>query len=191
MLFRSGGYGIGGYGNGVAPTSIIGQPVVSFDWTLDNWGDTLIACPVYNITDDTGGQIYQWQPASGASYASIITNAPIVNDGIFVAMPQRQVIAWGSTFTGIQDQLLIRWSDVGDFDSWIPLVTNQAGSYRIPKGSRIVCGIQGPQQGLIWTDLAVWAMQYVGPPYVYQFNELGTGCGLIARKAAASMNNVV
>ena len=186
-----GGYGIGGYGNGVAPTSIIGQPVISFDWTLDNWGDTLIACPVYNITDDTGGQIYQWQPASGASYASIITNAPIVNDGIFVAMPQRQVIAWGSTFTGIQDQLLIRWSDVGDFDSWIPLVTNQAGSYRIPKGSRIVCGIQGPQQGLIWTDLAVWAMQYVGPPYVYQFNELGTGCGLIARKAAASMNNVV
>lgn len=186
-----GGYGDGGYGNGVAPTAVYGTPIVSVDWTFDNWGDIFIACPVYNVSDDSGGQIYQWAPASGASYASIITNAPIVNDGVFVAMPQRQIIAWGSTFTGIQDPLLIRWCDVNDFDSWIPLVINQAGSYRIPKGSRIVCGIQGPQQGLIWTDLAVWAMQYVGPPYVYQFNELGTGCGLIARKAAGSMNNVV
>jgi hypothetical protein len=51
--------------------------------------------------------------------------------------------------------------------------------------------IQGPQQGLIWTDLGLWAMQYVGPPYTYQFNELGTGCGLIGRKAAASMGGVV
>lgn len=186
-----GGYGVGGYGNGVAPTAVYGTPIVSTDWTLDNWGEIFIACPVYNLSDDTGGQIYQWAPASGASYASIISQAPIVNDGMFVAMPQRQIIAWGSTFTGIQDQLLIRWCDVDNFDSWIPLITNQAGSYRIPKGSRIVCCIQGPQQGLIWTDLGIWAMQYVGPPYVYQFNELGTGCGAIARKAAGSMNGVV
>jgi hypothetical protein len=186
-----GGYGVGGYGNGVAPTSVPGTPTTSIDWSLDNWGDILIACPVYDITNDTGGQIYQWAPASGSSYASIIPQAPIVNDGCFVAMPQRQIIAWGSTYTGIQDPLLIRWCDVNDFNSWIPLVTNQAGSYRIPKGSRIVCGIQGPQQGLIWTDLGIWAMQYVGPPYVYQFNELGTGCGAISRKSAGSMNGVI
>lgn len=186
-----GGYGVGGYGNGVAPTGTYGIPITATDWTLDNWGEIFIACPVYNIADDTGGQIYQWAPAAGSSYASIITNAPIVNDGVFVAMPQRQLIAWGSTFTGIQDPLLITWSDVGDFNTWTATVTNQAGSYRIPKGSRIVCGIQGPQQGLIWTDLSIWAMQYSGPPYVYQFNELGTGCGLISRKAAGSMNNVV
>ena len=186
-----GGYGAGGYGVGVSVVVTEGTPVTSVDWTLDNWGSIFISCPVYEIDTDTGGQIYQWDPASGAAYASLITNAPIVNDGVFVAMPQQQLIAWGSTFTGIQDQLLIRWSDVADFDTWIALPTNQAGSYRLPKGSRIVACIQGPQQGLVWTDLAVWSMQYVGPPYVYQFNELGTGCGLIARKAAASMNNVV
>lgn len=186
-----GGYGVGGYGNGVAPSAVYGTPITATDWTLDNWGEIFIACPVYNVNTNTDGQIYQWAPATGSSYASIITNAPIVNDGVFVAMPQQQLIAWGSTFTGIQDPLLIRWSDVADFDTWTATVTNQAGSYRIPKGSRIVCGIQGPQQGLIWTDLAVWAMQYSGPPYVYQFNELGTGCGLIARKAAGSMNNVI
>ena len=106
-------------------------------------------------------------------------------------MPQRQLIAWGSTFNGIQDPLLIRWSDVGNFNVWAGTLTNQAGSYRIPKGSRIVGCIQGPQQGLVWTDLAIWAMQYVGQPYIYSFNEIGTGCGLIAPKAAASLGGVV
>ena len=62
---------------------------------------------------------------------------------------------------------------------------------RLPKGSKIVSCIQGPQQGIVWSDLGAWAMQYVGPPYVYQFNEIGNGCGLISRKAAASMNGIV
>lgn len=161
-----------------------GSPITVTDWTLDNWGSDFLSCPV-------GDGIFVWSPDTGSSLASIIAEAPPVNDGMFVAMPQRQIIAWGSTFTGIQDQLLIRWCDVNDYTSWIALPTNQAGSYRLPRGSRVVGCIQGPQQGLVWTDLAVWAMQYVGPPYVYQFNELGTGCGLIARKAATSMNGVV
>jgi hypothetical protein len=110
---------------------------------------------------------------------------------MFVAMPQRQVVAWGSTFDGIQDPLLIRWCDVGNFNQWVSLVENQAGSYRIPKGSKVVGCIQGPQQGLVWTDLSVWAMQYIGYPEVYGFNEIGTGCGLIAPKAAGSMNGVI
>jgi hypothetical protein len=106
-------------------------------------------------------------------------------------MPQRQIVAWGSTFNGIQDPLLIRWCDVENYEVWAGQVINQAGSYRIPKGSRIIGAIQGPQQGLIWTDLAVWSMQYVGQPYIYQFNELGTGCGLIASKAATSIGGAV
>jgi hypothetical protein len=135
--------------------------------------------------------IYQWNPTAGVAIARVIPTAPMVNDGIFVAMPQRQIVAWGSTFTGIQDPLLIRWCDVNNYDSWIGTVTNQAGSYRLPKGSKIVGCIQGPQQGLVWTDLGVWAMQYVGPPFVYSFNELGTGCGLIAKRAAASISGAV
>lgn len=180
-----GGYGAGGYGTGVVPPSAVqGSPIDVTDWSLDNWGSVFVSCPV-------GGGIYTWTPGSGITVASIITQAPTVNDGVFVAMPQRQIVAWGSTYTGIQDPLLIRWSDVNDYEQWIPTVTNQAGSYRLPRGSKVVGAIQGPQQGLIWTDLAVWAMQYVGPSYVYQFNEIGTGCGLIARKAAGSMNGIV
>jgi len=179
-----GPYGVGGYGTGIPPAAGTGTPINAVDWTLDNWGETLISCPL-------DGPIYKWNPTSGDPVALIIPNAPPVNDGMFVAMPQRQIVAWGSTFTGIKDPLLIRWCDVNDYDQWIGQITNQAGSYRIPKGSRIVQCIQGPQQGLIWTDLAVWAMQYAGPPYIYQFNEIGTGCGLIGRKAASSVNGVV
>ena len=178
-------YGDGGYGTGVVPSSVNeGAPIQSIDWTIDNWGQVLISCPV-------GGPIFTWDPTTGAVQSGIIANGPPVNDGMFVAMPQRQIIAWGSTFNGIQDQLLIRWCDVDNYDEWTASITNQAGSYRLPKGSRIVGCIQGPQQGLVWTDLGVWAMQYVGPPYVYQFNEIGNGCGLIARKAATSMNGVI
>lgn len=180
-----GGYGAGGYGTGAVPAGgNEGNPISATDWTLDNWGEIF-------ISNQVGGPIFSWIPGTGATQASLIPQAPMVNDGMFVAMPQRQIIAWGSTFNGIQDQLLVRWCDVNDYNQWTATLTNQAGSYRIPKGSKIVGCIQGPQQGLLWTDLAIWAMQYVGPPYVYQFNEIGNGCGLIARKAAASMNGIV
>ena len=177
-------YGYGNYGTSSISSQASGIAIQASDWTLDNWGQILMSCPV-------GGAIFYWDTTSGTSQAQIVSESPIVNDGIFVAMPQRQVVAWGSTSTGIQDPLLINWSDVQNYASWTPTITNQAGSYRLPRGSKIVSGIQGPQQGIIWTDLGVWSMQYVGPPYVYQFNEIGNGCGLIARKAAASMNGVV
>ena len=180
-----GPYGVGGYGSGIPPTTGGGTPITNItDWSLDNWGETLIASPL-------DGPIYEWSPSANNPVATIIPEAPQVNEGCFVAMPQRQIIAYGSTFNGVKDPLLVRWCDVANYNSWIGLVTNQAGSYRIPKGSKVIQAIQGPQQALLWTDLAIWAMQYVGPPYVYQFNEIGTGCGLIGRRAAASVNGIV
>ena len=183
-----GGYGSGGYGTGTAIVASTGTPISATDWTLDNWGQVLISVP---INGSLFQPIYQYDPTSGSPISTVIPQAPPVNDGAFVAMPQRQIIAWGSTFTGIQDPLLIRWCDVNNYNSWIGTVINQAGSYRIPKGSKIIGCIQSSQQGLIWTDLGLWSMQYIGPPYVYSFNEVGTSCGLIARKAAASVNGEV
>jgi len=179
-----GGYGVGGYGTGTTSSAQQGTTITTTDWTLDNWGEILISCPL-------NGAIYEWSPQASSRTSAIIPNSPILNSGIVVAMPQRQIIAWGSTDTGIQDPLLIRWCDVDNFNVWTADVTNQAGSYRIPRGSRIVQAIQAAQQTLIWTDLGVWAMQYVGQPYVYQFNEIGSGCGLIGRKAATSMSGIV
>jgi len=179
-----GPYGVGGYGSGVTPTANPGTAITATDWSLDNWGGVLIANPFENV-------IYEWNPLINPTLASVITNAPTANTGCFVAMPQRQIIAYGSTFNGIIDHLLVRWCDVENYEDWIASVTNQAGSYRIPRGSRIVGGIQGPQQGLIWTDTACWSMQYIGQPYIYSFNEIGTGCGLIGQKAAGTLNGAV
>ena len=154
------------------------------DWSLDNWGEYLIASPV-------GGEIFFWNPSDITGHAVVMPNAPLVNQGCFLAMPERQIIAYGSTFTGFQDPMLIRWCDIGNFTSWVGTVVNQAGSYRIPKGSRITGGIQGPQQGLIWTDLGVWSMQYINLPLVYSFNEIASGCGLVGRKAVGIMSGDV
>ena len=183
--FGVGGFGTGGFGVGVAPSSTPGTAITASDWTLDNFGENLIACPA-------GGPIYYWSPSGALQNAQILSGqVPLVNDGIFVAMPQRQVVAWGSSFTLQPDPLLIRWSDVADSTVWIGTATNQAGSYRIPTGSKIVTCIQGPQQGLIWTDLDLWAMQYIGAPLVYGFNKIGSNCGAISRKCVGQMGNTV
>jgi hypothetical protein len=118
-------------------------------------------------------------------------NAPIYNSGMFVAMPQRQIIAYGSSFGTIQDPLLVRWCDLEDFTVWFGSAINQAGSYRIPTGSKIVGGLQAAQQTLLWTDLDLWSMTYIGQPYIYGFNKIGANAGLISSKAANQMAGVV
>jgi hypothetical protein len=154
------------------------------DWSLSNWGQFLMASP-------KGGPVYYYDPTLSGQTCAIVPNSPIVNEGFFIAMPERQIIAYGSTFTGIQDPLLVRWCDIGNFSSWVGTVTNQAGSFRLSSGSKIVGGLQAPQQGLLWTDVGLWSMQYINLPYVWSFNEIGTGCGLIAQKAAGSMQGTV
>jgi hypothetical protein len=188
--YGSGTYGSGGYGTGTAISPTTGSGINADDWSLDNWGEILLSCPRYEQAPQYQ-PIYEWDPTGSAPTATVIPQAPPVNGGIFVAMPQRQIIAWGSTFTGIQDPLLVRWCDVSNYSDWIGTVINQAGSYRLPKGSKIVGAIQAAQQALLWTDIGVWSMQYIGQPYVYSFNEVGSGCGLIAKNAAASINGSV
>ena len=187
--FGVGGFGSGGFGTGSAVTPSTGAPIAATDWSLDNWGENLIISPVLAASVPYQ-PIYQWNPVSGSPAATIIPQAPVVSEQVLVAMPQRQLISLGSTFTGAQDPLLIRWCDVGNYNSWIGTVTNQAGSYRISKGSKIVGGLTAPNQVLVWTDVDVWAMTYQGPPYVYAFNEIGTGCGLIAKRAAGILGGI-
>lgn len=172
-----GPWGMGGWGTGSTAPFVPGTPIVTTNWSLDNWGEILIACPA-------DGAIYTWRPRSGFLTASVIPQAPTVNGGIFIAMPQQMIVAWASSWDGLQDPLLIRWCDVANYTVWIADATNQAGSYRIPRGSRIVGALQAPQRALVWTDLAVWSMNYVDSQYVFGFDELATGCGLIGRHAA-------
>lgn len=180
-----GGYGDGGYGTGIVPSSQTGTPITATDWTTDNWGQDLLACP-------KGGGIYYWQPNAGFQTAQLVATGPVFNNGIFVAMPEQILVAYGSTSTGQQqDPLTVRWSDSQNFQQWTVTDTTQAGSFRLPTGSLIVGGLQGPQQALLWTDIDVYAMQYLGQPFIFGFNKLSSGCGLVGPHAMAPMQGNV
>lgn len=193
--YGTGGYGEGGYGSGVAPSPSAGVPISSLDWTLDNWGGLLIACPT-DVTFNSpyapqrrGGPIYYWDPLANTPRAIVIPEAPVSNGGAFVAMPQRQIIAYASTSNGIQDPMLIRWCDVDNFFNWIASPLTRAGQYRLTRGSRIVAAAQGPQQIVAWTDVGVWTANYIGGQGVYAFNEVARGVDLAGRKAYGFLGN--
>jgi hypothetical protein len=153
------------------------------NWFIDNFGENGVFC--YE-----NGPLSLWvpPPISGTNVATLIPTGPTANGMILVAMPQAQVVSLRAEVSGVQDPLLIRWSDVGSTSIWTASATNQAGSYHLARGSRIVGGIQAPSSTLVLTDLDLWAMQYIGPPLVYSFNIVGTGCGLIAPRAICVLN---
>lgn len=203
-FYGTGIYGAGIYGIGTILPPSTGTPIVATDWSLANFGAILLACPVNDNPPDQfhqkGGSIYYWDPINPQVGPQVLTNAPAFVDTMFVAMPQRQVfslgcepdgIQEGSILDNIQDPLLIRWSDINDPTTWAPQITNQAGSLRIPTGSRIVGGIQGPHQVLVWTDIGIWALQYQSLPDVYTENEIASGCGLIGRRAMVVLDGIV
>ena len=187
-VYGSGTYGTGTYGFGVTPSAQSGTTITTNNWTIDNWGQYAVSCP-------QNGAIYYWDPNAGFSTLGQIQSAPLFNRGLFVSMPQQILVAYGSTNQtnlGLQqDPLLVSWSDQGDFTQWTPLTTNQAGSYHIPTGSEIVGGLQGPQNGLIWTDLDLWSMNYLGYPLVFGFTKVGANCGLIGQHAACQLRGSV
>lgn len=177
--FGYGGFGTGGFGTGVTVTGgSTGTPITATDWTMDNWGGVLLACP-------SSGPIYTWSNESAFNTAAVIPQAPFFNGGIFVSMPQQILVAWQSTqSTGVHDPLIVRWCDAEDFTNWTVSNQTSAGSFHIPTGSRIVGGMQGPTQGIISTDVDVWVMQYVGGSIIFNFNRVGSGCGWVGPHAA-------
>jgi hypothetical protein len=183
----SAGYGLGGYGLGLYGFGAPGtEPAPARQWHFAPFGEDMISSP-------TNGPLYLWLAGDGLinNPATIITQAPQAATAIFTAMPEQQVVAVGAESGGTQDPLLVRWCDVDDYTDWTATPVNQAGSFRLSTGSRIVGALQGPQQGLIWTDTSLWTMQYIQPPFIYGFNKLGDGYGLIASRAMGILANQV
>ena len=184
-----GNYGSGAYGGlGSSGGSQTGTEITATDWTSDNWGELFLACPA-------GGGVYVFDPTGGFANAGLVNTAPPFNGGIFVSTQLQILVCWGSTIKqdlGIQqDPMLVRWSDLGDYTDFVPLTTNQAGSFRIPIGSMIMGGMAVANQNLIWTDLDLWAMNYQGQPFVFGFNKIGAGAGLISSHAAQQLRGAV
>jgi hypothetical protein len=159
-------------------------------WFLANLGER-------GLVLASGGPLEMYQPPieNGPFLTTVGAGSPFtapqMSNGMLVAMPQGQVILWGSETntspgvfgTGVIDPLLIRWSDVGTYDQYTASATTQAGSMRLSRGSRIMGAIQAPQATLILTDTDLWLMNYIGPPLIYGFTIIGSGCGLAAPHA--------
>lgn len=173
-------------------------------WSQSNFGEDLI----FNAR---GGALYYWANAASASTFNrgqylgpsigIVTKAgtittdascPTVANFVMVSDASRFVLAFGVNDYGsaVQDPLLIRWSDQESFATWIPAVTNQAGSYRLSHGSQIVTSMQTRQEILVLTDSAIYSMQYLGPPYVWSFQIMGDNISIAGPNAIATANNI-
>lgn len=172
------GYGGGDYGAGDYGLDNGGDVVLHLrQWSLDHWGQDLIASP-------SEGAIYYVEPTAIGPAIPLSPTAPTFNLSVLV-MPQVQIIvALGSEVLGSRETLLIRWCDAGNFTDWDATAFNQAGSYQIPTGSRLVGGLAVGLGVLVWTDQDLWSMTYQGLPFVFGFNRVAMGCGLSAQRAA-------
>ncbi len=178
----------GGWGSGY--TTGVGQQLRL--WTQANFGQILLFVP-------RGGALYSWDPGTSTQPAYTTrgvkvtgTNVPITINTILVSDATRITICFGCNDYGATalDPLLIRWSDAENYLAWTPAITNQAGSYRLSHGSQIIGAIQTRQEIIVWTDTAVYSMQYSGPPYVWSFNILADNTSIAGPNTAVTVNGV-
>jgi len=172
-----------GYGYGFYNTGYYGQPRPDYGnfseattWSLDNWGEYLVACH----TED--GRLLEWQLGTGVK-AAAVANAPTNNSGIIVT-EERFIFALGAG----GNPRKVQWCDREDNTTWTPAATNEAGDIELQTSGQIMTAIRTKGQTLILTDVDAHTARYTGPPYVYGFERVGTSCGVISRKAVADVD---
>jgi hypothetical protein len=190
-------------GWGVASSGVgVGQQLRL--WSQSNYGENLIFNP-------RGGALYYWDVnanintfdrgvvmAAGATVggATMDATTPSVANFVMVSDSSRFVICFGTNDpTGVyattaQDPLQIRWSQQEEYYTWTPQTTNQAGDYRLSRGSEIITAQQTRQEILVWTDAAVYSMQYLGPPYVWGFQIMGDNISIAGPNVVSTANNI-
>jgi len=166
-------------------------------WSQSNFGEDILFNP-------RGGSIYYWAPGAGATPAFNVpgtvvsgTYTPSLVNEIMVSDSSRIVIAFGCNDPSgtygptALDPMLIRWTDQESYTQWQPQTTNQAGDYRLSHGSEIVAALQTRQEINVWTDAAIYAMQYLGPPFVWGFTLLADNISIASPNAMATASGVV
>ena len=171
--------------NAAASGDIVTAPGL---WSLDNFGNKLIATI-------NGGESFEWDSnPTGANNtrATIISGAPTASAFSLVSTPDRHLIFFGTETTigtkSTQDPMFVRFSSQEDIATYTPSATNTAGTQRLADGSKIVGAIRGRDAIYIWTDTALFIMRFVGPPFTFSFQQVGTNCGLIGQNAAVEVD---
>ena len=174
--FGGGFYGLGFYGTERADT---GNYAEATTWSLDNWGEYLVACSTAD------GRLLEWQLNTGAD-AAAIANAPTDNLGLLVT-EERFLFALGAG----GNPRLVQWCDREDNTLWTAAATNEAGDLELQTSGQIMQGVRTRGQSLIITDIDAHSATYIGGQFVYGFQRVGSSCGAISRKAAAAVDEGV
>ena len=160
-------------------------------WVLDNFGTKLIAL-IYN------GQCFEWDaaaPNATSVRATIIANAPTKSRHVLVSTPDRHLVFFGTETTvgdqNTQDDMFIRFSDqenISGTNAYTVTATNTAGTQRLADGSEIMGAIRGRDAIYVWTDTALFLMKFVGQPFTFSFEQVGTNCGLFGKNACIEVD---
>ena len=157
-------------------------------WVLDNFGTKLIAL-IYN------GECFEWDGSdinALTTRATIISGAPTASRHMIVSTPDRHLVFFGTETTigdkSTQDDMFIRFSDQENINEYTIRAENTAGSQRLAAGSKIMSAIKGRDALYVWTDTALFLMQFVGQPFTFAFQQAGTNCGLIGKNACIEVD---
>ena len=177
-----------GYGYSVYGSADYGveRPVTSSEvpatmWTLDTWGEYLVGC------SSSDGKIYEWQLGfTTPTVAAAVTNAPVSNQAVHVTA-ERIMFALGAG----GNPRKVAWCDQENNTVWTSTALNQAGEFELATPGTLMAGKRVRGINLLWTDIDCHAATYIGQPFIYSFEKIGFGCGLISRQAVAIASNVV
>ena len=160
-------------------------------WVLDNFGTKLIAL-IYN------NRCFEWDSAATNATsirATIIANAPTASRHVLVSTPDRHLVFFGTETTvgsqSSQDAMFIRFSDQENIDgteAYTVTAENTAGTQRLAAGSKIMGAIRGRDSIYVWTDTALFLMTFVGAPFTFSFQQIGSNCGLIGKNACVEVD---
>jgi hypothetical protein len=185
------GFGTGTWGAstwGTPRTEVQVETLSARIWHFDNFGQVLLM----QLVD---GELYQWNPENGVdTRAALVSGAPTKNGYMLVSSPDRHLIALGTETTigdpSTQDPLFVRFSNQEDINTFTESVTNTAGGQRLSDGNRIQTAVRARGQILILTDTSLHGMQYIGPPYTFGFQQLGSNCGALGPNSAIEVNGL-
>ena len=157
-------------------------------WTLDNYGSKLIAL----ITDSA---CFEWDADSStatSTRATIISGAPTASRDMLISTPDRHLVFFGTETTigdtATQDDMFIRFSSQESLTDYTPTAINTAGTQRLADGSKIMGALRGRDAVYIWTDTALFTMRFVGAPFTFAYEQVGTNCGLIGKSSAVEVD---
>jgi hypothetical protein len=186
-------WGTGGWGEAASASDVSLEPGL---WSLSNFGQVLVATIANGktFTWNAGDAARLTTRASTTTSGFQTTNNPTATRVTLVSPTTRHLIHLGTETiigdTTTQDDMFIRFSDQEDINDYTPTAINSAGSQRLQDGTKIVGSLKAKETILVWTDNALYTMKFVGAPFTFGFEQVGTNCGLIGKNAAVEIDGV-